>query len=120
MEIPRWVAGTVVFRAMVEGGRVETAPPSSTPQQQNSVADPDWSTLLPTAEHIATDIEANLLADYHGMLPGTMQPTLRGEAATDIGVTLDARGVPVSRAVVVEPIRQLLIDVAEASAARRL
>ncbi|TJZ80020.1 hypothetical protein FCG67_03775 [Rhodococcus oryzae] len=124
LEIPRWAAGIAAFRAVVEDGRIEKDPPSDASLEQDAMGSGlGWFALMPTAEHIATGIEASLLADYRTLLPGTLPLNLRGDVAARIGVDLDARGVPVSRALSFESmptIRQLLIDVAESAAARGL
>nr|WP_169310439.1 hypothetical protein [Rhodococcus oryzae] len=124
LEIPRWAAGIAAFRAIVEDGRVEKDPPLDAALEQNAMGSGlGWSALMPTAEHVATGIEASLLADYRTLLPGTLPPNRRGDVAARIGVDLDARGVPVSRALSFESmptIRQLLVDVAESAAARGL
>lgn len=124
VEVPQWIAGTCTFRAHVKNGRIDTDPPSGTSLTQDAADDRlHWSAMLPTAEHIAADIETGLLAGYRTLLPGTLSPNHRGDVAASIGVTLDHRGMPVSRALSVEPmptIGQLLIDVAKAAATRGL
>lgn len=124
VEVPQWIAGTCTFRAHVKNGRIDPDPPSGASLTQDAEDDGlRWSAMLPTAEHIAADIETGLLAGYRSLLPGTLSPNRRDGIAASIGVTLDERGVPVSRALSVEPmptIGQLLIDVAKAAATRGL
>lgn len=124
VEVPRWIAGTCTFRALIEDGRIDTDLPSGASLKQDAADDSlRWSALLPTADHIAADIETRLLAGHRTLVPGTLSPNHRGDVADSIGVNLDERGVPVSRALSVEPmstIGQLLIDVAKAAAARGL